>query len=155
MSDSTQNEYNFFQFDPLNLGDDWAKGAGAQQMRNPDMKMSNFGALNYGTRRSTDYTRVAAGFEAKDDLMNPVIPSFLQEAERDENPFVLGSSIKRVRDDKFTRMGMGSNDQPKFDVMDTNEVHSGMTSGKNWPSEGWHSFGRKYDGYAEYDGTLR
>ncbi|RKX64733.1 MAG: hypothetical protein DRP42_05935, partial [Tenericutes bacterium] len=101
------------------------------------------------------YTRTVAGFAAKDELMNPIIPSFLQEAERDENPYVLGSSIKRIRDDKFTRMGMGSNDQPKFDVMDTNEVHSGMLADKNYPSEGWSSFGGKYDGYAPYDGTIR
>jgi hypothetical protein len=50
-------------------------------------------------------------------------------------------------------------DKPKFDVMDTDEVTAegimadGESVYKNYPSEGWRSFGGKYD-YLPYTGVL-
>jgi hypothetical protein len=52
-------------------------------------------------------------------------------------------------------------DKPKFDVMDTKEVSadaymatvSGVDVYKNYPSEGWRSFGGKYD-FLPYTGVL-
>lgn len=92
------------------------------------------------------------------------------------NPYVtasgINSSVKRMRDDQAFRMGMSgytgaqtvtggvlttvggsanSIDQPGFDVMDTKSIVSGMVAGKNWPSEGWRSFGGKYD-FTPYSG---
>ena len=96
-------------------------------------------------------------FKAKGDLENPNIPSFIQNAERNENPFVLGSTVKRVRNDEFTIMGMGSRrkvevTQPRMDVSDTNLIHKDMVLNKNYPSEGWRSFGGKYDFPVKYQG---
>ena len=60
MSDATQVEYNFFQFDPSQLGADWKQAN--HQINSPGTKMSNFGILNYGFRRDDDYTRISKGF---------------------------------------------------------------------------------------------
>jgi len=117
-----------------------------------DEKICNFGALNVGARKSSDYTKTELTWKNKDELSDwKNITTFWQEAERNENPYVLGSTIKRVRDDQFFRMTMSNNrglqlNQPKWDVSDTNLVDAAnMTAGKNWPSEGWRSYGGKYD----------
>ena len=95
----------------------------------------------------------------------------------DVNPYIWGSTVKKFRDDQFFRMDMEhpvtsaellADDslntlypagpaadiaKPKFDVMDTNLVNSGMEQYKNYPTEGWRSFGGKYD-FLPYVGTL-
>ncbi len=169
-------EWSFFQLDPVSIGHDWAKGSASHQMRNLDMKMSNFGMLNYGARRSDDYSRTVADFAAKSTMegadafgIHDLRGSGQYCAERDRNPHVWGSTVKYIRDDQFTRMGMsmgGKNaltnydtpnaqiDQPGFDVSDIQESHGPWVSGKNYPSEGWRSFGGKYD-RGVYDGILR
>ena len=96
----------------------------------------------------------------------------------DYNPYIWGSTVKKARDDQFFRMTMEhsqtspslladdnfsslypasastSLDKPMFDVMDTNLVDAeGMNAYKNYPSEGWRSFGGKYD-FLPYTGVL-
>ena len=98
----------------------------------------------------------------------------------DYNPYLWGSTVKKARDDQFFRMNMehsptsetllGDSDfsslypagaaaniaKPTFDVMDTDMVSAdGIAADllKNYPSEGWHSFGGKYD-YLPYTGIL-
>jgi hypothetical protein len=126
-----------------------------------DSKISNFGALFVDARSTTDYTKTILYFANKDNSsdVNMIKPEW-QYAERNENPLICGSTVKYVRDDQFTRMGMSTSkgaqiDEPKFDVMDTKERTPGGTNYtlKNWPTEGWHSFGGKYDGYAAYMGA--
>lgn len=171
------SEWNFFQIEPHTIGDDWAAGAYGHQLRSLDMKMSNFGSLNFGTRRSDDYTRVVYGFKEKGIMegadafgIHDLRGSGQYEGERDRNPYVWGGTVKKIRDDQFVRMGMSMGgkdelmgrdtpnhqvDEPSMDVMDTKESHGPWIAGKNYPTEGWKSFGRKYDGYRAYDGTLR
>lgn len=163
MVDSTQSHWNFFQFDPTQLGSDWAVGDGAQQRRSPHMKMSNFGALNYGGRFSFDYTRTDFEFEEKDEMQGADkfgMHSLTQDAEKNENPLVAGSTVKYTRDDQFIRTGMSRGgtheaDAPGYDVSDTNVSRGPWTAGVNYPTEGWRSFGGKYDYSRPYDGTLR
>jgi len=94
------------------------------------------------------------------------------------NPNLWGSTVKKARDDQFFRMTMEhsqtsatllgdddfsslypastahSVDQPMFDVMDTDVAQAdGMNQYKNYPTEGWRSFGGKYD-FLPYVGTL-
>jgi len=151
-----------------------------------DMRMSNFGALNIGLRMSDDYTRTELTYISKDELADwhtiteDVGPGRLlgmRGTTVDHNPYIWGSTVKRVRDDQFFRMDMehpvtsasllGDDSlaplypagepadiaKPMFDVMDTNLVHSGMNQYKNYPSEGYRSFGGKYD-FLPYIGTL-
>ena len=141
-----------------------------------DMKLSNFGALNVGLRMSDDYSRTALTYVSKDDLsdVNVITEDTgigqnvrLFGVSVNHNPHVWDDSIKYVRDDQFIRMTMSKEggtsslatqiDPPKFDVMDTNLATAGgindtsLANMKNWPSEGWRSFGGKYD-YLPYVG---
>jgi hypothetical protein len=166
-----QDQFSFFQI-PATGVDSSTKG-NAVQTRDLDMKMSNFGALWVGPRMghatvsgsypavANDYTRVAYGFEEKSTMEGAAefglhdMP--YKEAERDLNPLVEGSTVKYTRNDEMFKMGMATDDTgdkkasyevqfPNFDVMDTNLVDaSGMSSGVNYPTEGWRSFGGKYD----------
>ena len=144
-----------------------------------DMKMSNFGALAVGPRMAaaTDYTRTSLGFKSKDDLadINVITADtgigqnvMLNNVTVNHNPLVWGSTVKYTRDDQFIRMTMSKEagtssaatqvDPPAFDVMDTKLataegiVAATNSSVKNWPSEGWRSFGGKYD-FLPYSGA--
>ncbi len=93
----------------------------------------------------------------------------------EQNPYIWGSTVKKFRDDQFFRMTMehypyrtgledfGPHyvpdepayiDKPKHDVMDQDVAAAeGMDRYKNYPTEGWRSFGGKYD-FLPYVGTL-
>ncbi len=150
------NEYNYFQLNPLT---DLGETLGAAHLtRDIGVKMSNFGALNFGDRMSTDYTRTVLDYEDKTNLENNV-PVWL-DAEFDMNPFVWGSTVKRIRDDQAWRMGMSNEngfavEAPPMDVSDAKAVLGDMTRGKNYPTEGWRSFGGKYDFSEAYNGMVR
>lgn len=133
--------------------------------------------------QSMDYTRTVLTYVSKDDLSNwKVITedpglghnSGLRGTTIDQNPYIWGSTVKKFRDDQFFRMTMehypyrtglenfgdysaatpASIDKPMFDVMDTDVVKAdGMNQYKNYPTEGWRSFGGKYD-FLPYIGTL-
>jgi len=151
-----------------------------------DMRMSNFGALAIGARMTSDYTRTVLDFETKDALSDwrmittddgPGRLLGMRGTTVDHNPYLVGSTVKKYRDDQFFRMDMEHpvtssgllNDaslaslypagaaadiaKPMFDVMDTDLVQSGMEQYKNYPSEGWRSFGGKYD-FLPYTGVL-
>jgi len=164
--------FDFFQIPSTGIGDiePARTDVNSPIRRSLNMSMSNFGSLNVGLRNSSDYTKTVLTFKAKDESFDwsAVVPAW-QFAERNENPNVAGSSVKFVRDDQFIRMGMSKDsgasvDVPRFDVMDTNERTVSLTvSGtisdsdqlKNWPSEGWRSFGGKYDFLPYSGGTLK
>lgn len=148
--------FNFDKFQIPHTGVDSSTQGEAVQTRDLDMKMSNFGALNMSDRSDSDYTRTTLDFKSKDELTNNT-PIF-QDAEMNDNPLLAGSSLKYTRDDQFTRMGMSNSvytqiSQPKADVMDTKVIDaSGMEKPRNYPTEGWHSFGKKYDESTPYIG---
>ena len=145
--------------------------------RHLNMRISNFGALWVGKRRAVDYTKVDYGFEAKGEMEGAAkfgLHDLVQDAEMVENPLVWGSTLKYTWNDEMFKMGMdtdasvlragGSKSKsypvsfPKFDVMDTKLVDATginadrtATWQKNWPSEGWRSFGGKYD-FLPYSG---
>lgn len=129
-----------------------------------------------------DYTRTVLSYISKDVLSDwhtitedPGLGhnSGLRGTTIEQNPYIWGSTVKRFRDDQFFRMGMehypyrtgleafgdysaddpASIDKPMFDVMDTDAVNSGMEQYKNYPTEGWRSFGGKYD-FLPYTGVL-
>ena len=151
--------------------------------RAADMKISNFGSLWVGPRMSDDYTRTELTFITKDDLADWKVQtedpglghnSGLRGTTIEQNPYIWGSTVKRFRDDQFFRMNMehypyrtgledfgdysaaepASIDKPTFDVMDTDVAQAeGMNQYKNYPTEGWRSFGGKYD-FLPYTGVL-
>jgi len=164
------SEYSFYQIDATGV-DEPDRDADARTdkavpiRRAADAKISNFGSKNVGARMASDYTRTDLQFQSKDELADRTtitedsgMGSNVQARSISviHNPYLIGSTVKRVRDEQAFRMGMSDNrgfsvDAPGFDVMDTNVINSGMTDGKNWPEEGWRSYGGKYD-FTPYTG---
>ncbi len=144
-------------------------------VRQSNMVISNFGALNTGARLSSDYTRTnTMVFKAKGESEDWVkitedtgIGSNVaaRSMNVNHNPHIWGDSIKYIRDDQFIRMTMSNNnegaqvDPPKFDVMDSKErsaegINALGQPFKNWPTEGWRSLGGKYDFETAYAGGI-
>ena len=150
--------WDFFQIP--HTGVDSTTYGDAVANRSLNAKISMYGILSHGSRMSADYTRTVLDFKAKDELADwSYLSKTEQEANRDVNPYVAGSTVKRIRDDQFTRAGMESNTNaqnkggiPDFDVSATNLINSGMAVPKKYPSEGWRSFGGKYDFAVSYQG---
>ena len=146
--------WNFYQIPQT--GVDSSTLGESVQTRDIDMRLSNFGALNVGDRMSADYTRTNLHFVFKDELMNPM--GWDQDANMEDNPLLEGSSLKYTRDDQFIRMGMTTTigtsiTAPNMDVMATKEASAvGMAAPRIYPTEGWHSFGKKYDFPVSYMG---
>lgn len=138
---------------------------GSQMYRSFGVRMSSFGDLVYGVRGPStttsgvaagtgDYTKTLTGnFKSAGELQNPVVPAFAQDAEWNDNPLVWGSTVKRIRNDEFTVMTLGSRrsqeaDQPRMDVMDTKEADAAGfgAAPRIYPNEGWHYFGSRTGG---------
>ena len=148
------NEYDFFQLDPGSIGQDWKGGDQARQMKSPGNVVSNYEALKYGSARSDDYTRVVFDNDHEENPSRVLGIGFGTDMGwYNYNPYVWDSTINKVMDDKMIKMGMGSIAVEHADVSDENEVDaSGMSQYKNYPSEGWRSFGGKYDFEEAYQG---
>lgn len=170
--------FDFFQIPQTGVREPDLDGARSNAnvaiRRTLDMKMSNFGDMEVGSRLSTDYTRVnTMAFKNKGESEDwSVITEDtgigqnvrLNKISVNHNPYVWGSTVKFTRDDQFIRMTMSNNnegaqiDPPKFDVMDTKERTAESIVAlnqpfKNWPTEGWRSFGGKYD-FLPYSGGV-
>jgi len=166
------SEFNFYQIDATGVSepdrDDYTRTDVSTTIRRAcDSKISLFGSNNVGARRTSDYTKTDLSFQSKDELADYEVLTADTGAGQnvggrgvtiDHNPYVIGSTVKKTRDDQFFRMSM-SNDRganinaPKHDVMDTNLVDaSDIVAGKNWPTEGWRSYGGKYDFAEVYSG---
>ncbi len=146
------NEYDNFAVDPSTIGQDWKGGI---EMRPLSNRMSNFGALDQGNRRSDDYTRTTFENAHEENPKAVVGAGFGTDSGfYDYNPYVWGSTVKKVLDDKLFKMGEGGISVFHVDVSDRKEVSaSGMLQYKNYPSEGWSSFGRKYDKHRTWQGN--
>jgi len=149
------NEYDFFQI-PKSGVDDTTLGVGVQT-RSADMKISDFNASYVGLRKGNDYTRTTQGFVEKEASSHwaSIIPEW-QYAERDENPYLEGSTVKKVRDDQFIRLGMAKDSGaffsvPKSDTSDTKQAEADVKV--YMPIEGWRSFGGKHDFSMPYQGS--
>lgn len=157
-------KYNFNDFQIPHTGLDNQGPLGDQQTRVPEAMLSNFGALNYGNRDSSDYTQVAEGFKSKDEWQNPDVPLFQPTGNGGNvgnavnNPFASGSSVHKVRADELAVMTLGSRKsmgikQPMMDTMDTDLVWDTTISGTpnlNFPTEGYKFFGGRTGGPFAY-----
>jgi len=151
-------------------------------VRAANMKMCNFGARAVGRRLDIDYTRTNTMEFIDKGILEGAAEFGLHDlfalnlqGPRNENPLVWGSTVKYTWNDEMFKMGMDTDDSvlraggsksksypvkfPAFDVMDTKLVTAegivadeAATYRKNWPSEGWRSFGGKYDFHEAYTG---
>lgn len=140
------NQFDFFMVDPGSVGDDWEGGNEAVAFRPIDSRMSNWGALNRGPRRADDYTRTTSDFAHVENEKPTVGVGFgTDRGEYDYNPYVWGSTVKKMLDDKAHKMTMGDIDPARKDVMDrkegdaTQDTPLGVTF-KNYPKEGASQF---------------
>lgn len=134
---------------------------GTVVVRPANMKVSRFGDLNtrpgFGFKdkgESEDWSRITEDTGIGQNVR-------LNGVSVNHNPHILGDSIKYGRNDQFVMMGMSRNTGtatnatdvglPGYDIMDPVATRAegilGTTNytSKNWPSEGWRSFGGKYD----------
>jgi len=174
------SEYDFYQIDHTGVNEPDTEKARTDKdtpiRRAVDEKISKFGTNNVGARMASDLTRTDLNFQSKDELADRETITedtgmgsnvAARATTTDHNPYFVGSTVKKVRDDQAFKMGMtghtgvwttvsgvptieGGNaysiDEPGFDVMDKDVVDpSGLVAGKNWPTEGFRSFGGKYD----------
>jgi len=149
------DQYDNFQFNPGSIGADWKFGTQpAYDMRPLAARIARWNIDYAGPRMSDDYTRTSLGFAFKGNIENPKKqPGIGFGTDWDVynyNPFVWGYAVahRRVNADPMFKITekRGTVAPPAKDVMDRKEVSaSGMSQYKNYPSEGWSSFGKKYD----------
>ena len=153
--------FDFFQIQPHTVDDGWV-GADGQAMRQYDARISNFNAMYRGARMATDRTRTTLDFAKQQNPKEMVGIGYGTDwAEYNYNPHVLGSTVKRILDDQAHKMMMdhdrgAAHSIFHMDVSDMDEVTAaGIAAGLsflNYPTEGWSSFGKKYDEHAVYQG---
>lgn len=141
------NAYNFdfFQIPSAGVNDETL----GLNKRSIATKISNFSDSVYGSKNL---------FKDKDDGLNRLPED--RGAIADENPFVAGSTVKRVRDDQPIRMDMDTRHEqnpsmPNFDfsALDARDP-AGFVKPDKYPSEGWRSFGGKNDFPVKYVGVI-
>lgn len=145
MTDSFDN----FAIDmSTSIGSDWKSGSGPV-MRPFGTRVSKYNANYVGERNADDYTRTTFGWESYQEPDPVVGVGFgTDPAEFVYNPFVWGYAVahRKMLADNLIMMGMGSIDAPRQDVSDQDESSAtGMEQYKNYPTEGWSSFGKKGD----------
>lgn len=157
------NQYDNFSFDPGSIGSDWKFGTQpAHGMRPIAARVSQWNVNYTGPRNSSDYTKTTFGFAFKGNIENPKkVAGIGFGTDRDVynyNPFVWGYAIAHRRvlaDPMFNIMeGRGTVAFPRKDVSDQKEVAaSGMSAYKNYPSEGYSSFGKRHDKQRAWNGN--
>jgi len=153
------NQFDGFQLDPNLLGEDWVfSGDQVHLNRAPKGKISNFHYYFAGVRQSQDRTRTAFG--SPDPNINPMrdindawLGHGVDWAEFNYNPYgrqdVWNATWSqnpnfRILNDWLKITGMGGIDVPTDDVMDMDESNaSGMLEYRNYPTEGYNSFGKQ------------
>ena len=159
--------YDFFQIPPTGLLHSGA--VGNQTTRDWDNKFSGFGDLKFGARNASDYTLVANGFVG---YQNPSVPEQQPNGSGNwsgavNNPYVVGSTIMRIREDQLVIMLLGTRAvQPAKDVMDTKATRDTTISGTTvsgasvsntplyFPAEGSTFFGTRSGGPESYHNAV-
>lgn len=146
------DQFDNFQLNPNDIGSDWVfSGDAAVGNVSPNSKISNYNAYFVGARMSTDRTRTTLG--GPDPKINPerVIGDGYAGFGVDwgmfnYNPYSKINPNFRVNNDWLKITGLGGIGVVTDDVMDADEVTaSGMVQYRNYPTEGWNSFGKKGD----------
>jgi len=172
------DQFDNFQLNPNDLGSDWVfSGDEVHGKRSPSGKIANYNYYFVGTRMSQDRTRTVLSFASKGNSENPMKGwaghnwsltdgyggHGVDWSVFNYNPYgkqdVWNSSINqnpnfRVTNDWLKITGMGGIDVVTDDVMTKDEVEaSGMVQYRNYPTEGWSSFGKKGDKRWKWQGN--
>ena len=153
------DQFDNYQLDPSALGSDWVfSGDEVHGKRSPGTKISNYNMYFVGARMTYDRTKTLLG--GSDPKINP---------EREINDGFAGHGVdwSLFNYNPYGKAGVGTQQNPNFrvlndwlqitglgsitveteDVMDEKEVKaSGMVQYRNYPSEGYASFGKTTGG---------
>lgn len=151
------NQFDNYQLNPQDIGSDWVfSGDAAHGERAPGSKISNYNMYFVGARMSSDRTRTTFG--SPDPRINPprvigagFVGHGVDWALFNYNPYGGrgdGNNPNfRVLNDWLKVTGLGDLTVETKDVMDEDEVvASGMVQYRNYPSEGYSSFGKTLGG---------
>lgn len=146
------DQFDNYQLNPSTLGSDWKfSGDQATINRAPNGALSNYNARFVGARMSFDRTRTTLG--GSDPNINPKreigagYAGFgVDWSLFNYNPYSKVNPNFRVNNDWLKITGLGGIDVVTDDVMDKDEVSAdGMVQYRNYPTEGYNSFGKKGD----------
>jgi len=148
------DQFDGFQLDPGALGSDWVfTGQQATINQAPNVTKSNPQYHFVGARYSADRTRVVLDFESKENPERVINDGFLgwgvDWSLFNYNPYgkLAGENPNfKIHNDFLQITGMGGIDVETADVMDQEDVSAaGMLEYRNYPTEGYNSFGKKGD----------
>ncbi len=151
------NQFDNYQLEPDTLAENWVFSDDEVHMnRGPNSKLSNPNHYMVGGRNTADITRTTFGSSSPNinpqrEINDGWLGHGVDWAEFNYNP--MGGRYDslnpnfRVLNDWLKITGMGGIDVPTDDVMDQDEVNaSGMVAYRNYPSEGYSSFGKAIGG---------
>jgi len=152
------DQFDNFQLDPGSVGDNWVfSGDELHGKRAPDAKISNYNFYFVGPRYSADRTGTVFDFSHQENPERTIGDGFLGHgvdwALFNYNPYGRqGGGLNqnpnfRILNDWLKITGLGSITVETDDVMDMDEVNpAGMLQYRNYPTEGYNSFGKKSGG---------
>jgi len=149
------DQFDNFQLDPNVIGSDWVfSGDQVHANRAPGTKISNSNYYFAGARMSQDRTKTVFDFKNEENPERTIGAGFagwgVDWSLFNYNPYGgrgdgLNSNFK-VKNDWLQITGMGNIDVKTRDVMDKKDVDpAGMSAYRNYPTEGFNSFGKKGD----------
>jgi len=151
------NQFDNYQLNPNELGSDWVfEGDQIHANRSPNGVISNFNMYFVGARMTKDRTKTTFG--SPDPNINPprvVGDGFVGHGVDwslfNYNPYggrYDGNNPNfRILNDWLQITGMGHIDVVTDDVMDKDEADAdGMLQYRNYPTEGYNSFGKTKGG---------
>lgn len=156
------HQFDNYQLNPQDIGSDWVfEGDQIHSNRSPSSVISNYNMYFVGARMTYDRTKTTFG--SPDPRINPprvVGDGFLGHgvdwALFNYNPYGRQDSWNatftqnpnfKILNDWLKITGLGDIDVVTDDVMDRDEVDaSGMVQYRNYPSEGYSSFGKTLGG---------
>jgi len=148
----TTDQFDNYQLDPNTLGSDWVfSGDEVHKNRAPGSKISNPQYYSANGRNSDDRTIVTFGYDAEQNpertIGNGYVGHGVDWSLFNYNPYSTSNPNFRVLNDWLLITGLGDLTVETKDVSDKKEVDpSGMVAYKNYPSEGYNSFGKTTGG---------
>lgn len=148
------DQFDNFQLNPNEIGSDWKfEGQQVAGNRSPNSKMSNPQYHFVGERYNADRTRVVMDFQREENPEREIGDGFgghgIDWSLFNYNPYgkLAGENPNfRVMNDWLQITGLGDIDIETADVMDKDVVAAeGMIQYRNYPTEGYNSFGKKGD----------
>jgi hypothetical protein len=146
------DQFDGFQLDPSTIGSDWVfSSQQATINRSPAGQMSNPQYKSVGDRVSDDRTRVSADFKHEENPDRTIGAGFLGHgvdwALFNYNPYSTTNPNFRILNDWLKITSMGGIDVKTNDVSDSKGIDpAGMVAYRNYPTEGYSSFGKTTGG---------